>query len=156
YELVFGLVLVDRIAFDQPVVRIGALRILVKRLHIRVRRGAVQVEVILLYILAMDALIAGESEWSLLENRILPVPERKCKAEVLPFVANPQQPVFAPAVHTRAGMVVGKVIPGRTVVAVVFAHGAPGPLAQVRAPELPIGDSLAGLSKPLLFLCHGF
>ena len=53
------------------------LRILVQELHVRVRRRAVQIEVALLDVLAVVALMAGQAEEALLEDRIPSVPERE-------------------------------------------------------------------------------
>jgi hypothetical protein len=45
--------------------------------------------------------------------------------------------VFAPAVGTRAGVVVGKVIPGISTFAIVLADRAPLPLTEIGPPLLP-------------------
>src|SRR5262249_5481126 len=52
-------------------------------------------------------------------------------------VAKARQAVLAPAVSTRARLIVREVIPGGAMGAVVLAHGPPLALAQVRSPELP-------------------
>ena len=53
------------------------LRVLVEHLHVRVGRRAVEVEVVLLDVLAVVPLAVGEAEQPLLEDRILAVPERE-------------------------------------------------------------------------------
>ena len=50
------------IGLDQLVIRIGGLRILVEIFQIGVRRSAVQVEVVLLHVLAVIALAVGQPE----------------------------------------------------------------------------------------------
>jgi len=76
-----------------------------------VRRRAVEVEVVLFYVLAVVALAVGEAEEPLLENGVLSVPEGESKAEVLFIVGNAGDAVLAPAVGARAGVVMGKEIP---------------------------------------------
>src|SRR5437764_987719 len=58
----------------QVVVRKRALRILVERTHIRMRRRGVEVEVVLLDIFAVVALISGDPEQPLLEDWIGLIP----------------------------------------------------------------------------------
>src|SRR5262249_39509619 len=98
----------------------------------------VEIEVAFLAVLAMIAFRAGQTKQALLEDRILAVPQRQGKAQAALPVADPQQAVLAPAVGAAAGVVVGQVAPGRSVRRVVFAHGAPLALGQVRPPALPI------------------
>ena len=96
---------------DDLVVRVGALRILVEVLHVRVRRRAVEIEVVLLHVLAVIPLAVGQTEQPLLKDRILAVPERQSEAKPLPVVAEARQSVFAPAVGARARLVVAEVVP---------------------------------------------
>jgi hypothetical protein len=50
-----------------------------------------------------------------------------------------------------ASVIVGKVVPGGPIGALVFAHGTPLPLAQVRTPPLPPTRAHGARSKPGLF-----
>ena len=93
-------------------VGIGRLRILVQVLHVRMRRRAVEVEVVLLDILAVIAFAVGQSEQPFLENRVLAVPQGQGEAEPLLVVGDAGQTVFTPAIGSRAGLIVGEVIPG--------------------------------------------
>ena len=93
-------------------VGIGRLRVLVEVLHVRVRRRAVEVEVVLLHVLAVVAFAVGQPEEPLLEDRILAVPQGQREAEALLVVGDAGEAVFAPAVGARAGLVVGEVVPG--------------------------------------------
>ena len=77
----------------------------------------------------MVALRAGEAEDPLLQDRVAAVPQRDGEAEGLAVVADTGETVLAPAIGAGAGVVVRKEVPGRTVGAVVLAHGAPSPLA---------------------------
>ena len=151
-QLVFGLV-----ARASPVglyqVRIGilALRILVEVLHVRVRRRAVDVEVVLLHILAVVALAVGEPVQALLQDGITTVPQCQREAQLLLVVAQSAEPVLAPLVRARARMVMREVVPGIAVFAVILADRAPLPLAQVGPPLLPGDLPFARLVQPLLF-----
>src|SRR5512147_1094630 len=58
------------ILLDQPFIRIGGLRILVEISQIAVTRGGVEVEVVLLDVLAAIALRPGQPEGAFLEERI--------------------------------------------------------------------------------------
>jgi len=79
-----------------------------------VGRRAVEVEVVLLDVLAVVALAVGEPEEALLEDGILPVPQRQRKAQVLFVIGKAGDAVLAPAVGARARMIVGEEIPGVT------------------------------------------
>ena len=134
---------------DEVVVGIGRLRILVEVLHVRVGRRAVEVEVVLLDVLAVIALAVGQAEQAFLEDRVLAVPQGQREAEPLLVVGDAGQAVLAPAVGARAGLVVGEVVPGVAALAVVLADGAPLPLAEVRPPLLPGNLLLAGFFESL-------
>jgi len=71
----------------------------------------IQIEVVLLDILAVIALAVGESEQALFDNGILAVPQREREAEKLLVIADPADPVFAPAIGPAASMVVGERFP---------------------------------------------
>ena len=139
------------IGLHQLIIRVGRLRILVEILHVRVRRRAVEVEVILLDVLAVIALAVGQAEQPLLEDGILPVPEREREAEALLVVGDAGQAVLAPVIGARARLVVAEVIPGVAVLAVVLAHGAPLAFAEVGPPFLPGSLLLASLFQSFLF-----
>ena len=58
-----------RLVSHEVVVGIGRLRVLVEILHVRVRRRRVEIEVVLLDVLAVVALAVGQAEQPLLEDR---------------------------------------------------------------------------------------
>jgi len=122
------------VANDNLLVRVCLLRVFVQVLHVRVSRGTVEVEVILLDVLAMIAFAVGQPEHALLEDRVVAVPQRQRETQALPVVTDTGNAVLAPAVGARARLIVTEVIPGISVLAVVLADSAPLPLAQVRAP----------------------
>ncbi len=117
-------------------------------------RRAVEVEVVLLHILAVVALAVGQSEEPLLENRILSVPQGQRKAEPLLVIGNAGDAVFAPAISPRAGMIVGEEIPGVTILAIVLADGAPLAFAQVGPPFFPRNALFSRCLQPQMFLAH--
>ena len=99
---------------------------------------AVEVEVIFLHVLAVIALVAGQAEQALLQNGVAFVPQGQGKTDGLLAVADSRQTVFIPAIGARAGVIVRQVFPGVAVRAVVFADRAPGALAEVGPPALPV------------------
>src|SRR5688572_5345777 len=101
------------------------------------RRRRVEVEVVFLHVLAMIAFAVREAEQPLLDDGIAAVPERHCEAEALMVIADPGEPVLAPAVGARARMVVREVVPGVAGFAVVLANCPPLPLGEVGSPFLP-------------------
>jgi len=90
-----------------------------------VRRGAVEVEVIFLHILAMIAFVAGQPEETLFEDGIRPVPEREAEADELVAVADRGEAVLVPAISARAGVIVRKIFPRLSSRAVVLAPPFP-------------------------------
>ena len=135
---------------DEIVVRICRLRILVKILHVRMRRRAVEVVVVLLHILAMIAFAVGQAEEPFLEDRILAVPQGERKTEPLLVVRNAGKAVLAPAVGARSGLIVAEIVPGIAILAVVLADGSPLPLAQIRPPFSP-GNIVDDRLRPGVF-----
>ena len=85
----------------QLIIRIGGLRILVEVLHVGMGRRGIQVEVVLLEVLAVIALAVGQPERALFEDGVLPIPECEGKAEPLPVVGDAGQAVLAPVVRAR-------------------------------------------------------
>ena len=140
---------------DQVGVGERRLRVLVEVLHVRVGRRAVEVEVVLLDVLAVIALAVGQAEEALLEDRVLAVPQGQGEAKPLLVVGDAGQAVLPPAVGARAGLVVGEVVPGVAALAVVLAHRAPLALAEVGPPRLPGYGSLPSLFEAKVFCRHG-
>ena len=97
----------------------------------------IEVEVILLHILPVVAFAVGQTEEPLLEDRDLFHSTGRARNRAADVVGNAGQAVFAPAVGARARLVVGEIIPGVAVLAVILPHRSPLPLAQVGPPLLP-------------------
>src|SRR5690348_6912480 len=95
------------------------------------RRRRIQVEPVLFRVLAVVALVAGQAEDALLEDRVLAIPERQCEAKRLSVVTDAGEAILVPSIRARASVVVRKKLPGGAVVAVVLAHGPPAAFAQV-------------------------
>jgi hypothetical protein len=152
-QLVLGLSAVaTRVFGSQRLVRERRLRVLVQPLHVGVRRRGVEVEVVLLHVLAVIAVGAGHTEQPLLEDRVTLVPERDGEAEPGVVVADTGQAVLAPPVGARARVIVGEVLPGGSVGAVVLPDRAPLTLAQVGPPPPPVNAPPQGLPEPALLL----
>src|SRR5262249_24440833 len=96
-----------------------------EELHVGVSRRRVEVEVVLLSVLAVISLVPGETEETLLQDGVAPVPERQGEAEPSVVVGNPGDPVFAPPVRPRPRVIVREEFPDRAVRAVVLADGSP-------------------------------
>src|SRR6185437_2317430 len=101
------------------------------------RRRRIEIEIVFLHVLAVVPLAVGQPEQPFLEDRVFAVPERERRAEVLVLVANPGKAVFAPAIRSRAGLIVREVLPSISAVAVILAHGPPLPFAEIRPPVFP-------------------
>ena len=146
-QLVLRVVLAaPRVLLDKVTVRVLALRVVVAPPVPRMTGGRVEVPPVLLGVLSMVSLVAGQAEDPLLEDRVPAVPEGEPQAQASLHVGEARQPVLPPAVGARPGMVMGQVLPGGAARAVVLAHGAPLALAEVGAPEIPVPS----LAQPVL------
>src|SRR5204863_3156772 len=105
----------------------------------------------LLDVLAVVALLVGQAEEALLEDRVFAVPEGQGEAQAAFAVGQAEQAVFAPAVGPAVGVVEGEVVPGAAVGRVVLADGGPLALAEVRAPALPVPGAAGVLLQPAGF-----
>src|SRR5262249_47770216 len=91
-ELELGLVTpAPRVFLDEPRVRKGTLRVAIEAPQVRARRCRVEVVVDLLHVLAVIALVAGEPEEPLLQDRVAAVPQRQREAEAPLAVADPEE-----------------------------------------------------------------
>ena len=119
------------------------LRILVEAFHVAVRRRVIQVEVAFLDVFAVVAFVVGQTEEPLFEERVATVPKREREADVLMSIAEPGEAVLVPAVGAGSRVIVGKILPGSRVAAVVFADRPPGASGKVRTPATPSLDAPA-------------
>jgi hypothetical protein len=116
---------------------------------------AIEVEVILLDVLAVIALAIGQAKKAFLYDRIFAVPQRHRKAQQLLIVRYSGEPVLAPTVRPRTRLIMAEIVPGIAVFAVVFAHGSPLSLGQVRTPRFPRHPRGSRFLQPSL-LCNDF
>ncbi len=147
----FRIVLAAAIVFDKLAIRKRTLRIFVEILHIGMCWRRIQIKVIFLYVLAVISFAAGKSEKPLFQNRVVAIPKRERETGGLMAVRDAAESVFAPAIRTRARLVMRKIIPSRAVLAIVFAHRAPLAFAEIRPPALPVALAVARFLEPLLF-----
>src|SRR4029077_7868365 len=103
----------------------------------RMGGSRIQVKILLLDVLAMIPFGVREPEQALLQNGIRAVPQCERQAHQLFGIGYARDSILAPSIGAAARMVVRKVFPGGAVGAVVLAHGAPLPFAQIRTPVLP-------------------
>ncbi len=91
------------VGLDQLAVRECQLGVLVEVPHVGMCRRAVEVEVVLLDVLAVVPLRVGEAEQAFLEDRIAPVPEREREAERLLVVGDSGRGRPRPSGTRRSG-----------------------------------------------------
>jgi hypothetical protein len=96
-----------------------------------------------------------QPEHAFLEDWVAAVPRCKRKAEQLLFIADAGDAILAPVIRAGSGLVMGEIVPGLSILAVVLSNRSPLPLAQVRTPFSPFGRTIAGFLQPGSFLCHG-
>ena len=117
-------------------------------------RGGIEIVVALFDVFPVVALVPSETEEALFENGILAIPQRRGKAQSAFAIGPPIEPVLAPAVNTRARVIVWKLRPAMPVWGIIFPHRPPLSLAQIWPPSEPILCALAVLDQPLLFDGH--
>src|ERR1700674_5859856 len=117
-------------------------------------RRRVEVEPVVLGVLAVVPLRSGEAEDAFFQDRVAAVPKGEREAEGLAIVADASEAVLVPAIGSRAGVLVGEEVPGGAVGAVILPYGAPGPLAEVGTPALPGRPALGYLVEAVLFRGH--
>ena len=107
-------------------------------------------EVRLLDAFAMIALGIGQAKQSLLQKRVLPVPDGEGNVLQPMGVCHSCDPVFTPTVRSRPRVVVRKMAPRITIVRVVFSNCSPLSFTQIGAPSLPVPASFSLLLQTLL------
>src|SRR5262249_29642839 len=154
-ELVLGLLgVAPRACLDQLRVRKRDLRVPVEHPRVRVRRQVVEVEVVLLHVLAVVPLPIRQAEQPLLQDRIAGIPQRNAETHMLIATAEAGQAVFTPAIGAAPSVIVWKVVPRAAIGAVVLAYCAPGPLAEVRPPPLPVRGAGCRRRQPFVLGAH--
>src|SRR5262249_33117486 len=113
-------------------------------------RGAVEIVVQLLDVLAVIAFAVGQAKEPLFEDWVLAVPQGEPETPEQMLVAKPREPVLTPAVRSAARMIVREIVPGSAVRTVILAHRAPLPVAEIGPPFTP-GAAGAGVFEPSSF-----
>ncbi len=139
------------VRLNQVVIGEGRLGILVQVFHVRVGRRVIEVKVVLLDILTVIAFAVVEAEQSFLQDRVAAVPQRQGETEQLLVVADARESILTPAIRSGPCLVVGQVLPGIAVLAVVLPDRTPLPLAQIGPPLFPGNSSYPALLKPMCF-----
>src|SRR6266704_3747061 len=130
------------------------MRIFIQVFHIAVGRCIVKVVVVLFDVFSVVALWPGQPKEAFFQNSIMLVPERQCETDLLVAVAYSRYSVFTPTIGPGARVIVGQVIPGGAIGAVVLAHSAPGALTHIRSPAFPVDGTLSRLGKSLVLCCR--
>ncbi len=138
------------VLFDQFVVRECGLRILIKHPHVGMRWRAVEIVIEFLDVFAVIALLIGQPEQPLLQDRVALVPQGDREAQVKMIVAKPADAVFAPAIGPAARVIVREVFPCVAIGAVILAHRPPLAIADIGTPAPPL-DAVAGFRQPASF-----
>jgi hypothetical protein len=147
HELIFRLgAVAPPVHRNEVVIGEGPLRVVIAPPLPGVARQRIQVPPVFLYVLAMVALLTGQAEGPLLQDRVVLVPQGQRQAQPLLDVAEPGQAVLPPPVGAGSGVIVRQVVPGLAVRAVVLPDRAPLPLAGVGPPPVPV----TGLAQPVL------
>src|SRR3954464_13239300 len=113
-------------------------------------RSAVEVEVVLLDILAVITLAVRHTKESFLQDGIAPIPHSDREAELLLIVRDSGEPILPPTVGTRAGLIMREVIPGISIMTIVFAHRSPLSLTQIRTPLFPRNPGFSSIVQACL------
>src|SRR6516165_5011066 len=117
------------------------------------RWGRVEIEVVLLDVLAVVTLAIGEAKEAFFDDRISSIPKCQREAQTLLLVGEASQTVLAPMVGARTRLIMAEVAPRVAIVAVVLAHGPPLALRQIGTPLLPRNFLLPCLLQSPLFRC---
>ena len=89
------------------------------------RWSRVEVEVVLLDVLAVVALTIGEPKEAFLDDRISSIPKCEREAQSLLLIREASQAVLAPMVGARTRLILAEVAPCVTIVAIILAHLSP-------------------------------
>src|SRR5205814_469365 len=111
------------------------------------RRRRVEVVIELLHVLAVIALRAGQTEESLLQNRIFAVPECEREAKPALSIRNTKQAVFAPAIRAAPRVIVRKIVPAISARRIIFANRRPLSFREVRTQRFQLRSREASSAR---------
>src|SRR5258708_39785873 len=145
-QLIFGHAApASAILLYQVSIGILGLGIFIQVFHIAMGRSVVKVVVVLFDVFPVVALWPGQPKEAFFQDRIAPVPERQCEADLLVAVAYSRYSVFTPTVGPVALVIVRQAIPVGAIWTVVLAHISPGALTHIRPPAFPVDRALLRL-----------
>src|SRR6266513_215302 len=145
------------IGLHQVSIRELRLWIFVEILHVGMSRRAVEIEAVLLYIFTVVSFAVRQSEKAFLQDGVFAVPQAQGKAKILLVVGNACEPVFSSAIRSRPRLIVGEIVPGITILAVILSNRAPLTFTRVGSPFSPWQTLNARFLKTLRLrtLIHG-
>src|SRR5262249_38932813 len=110
-----------------------------------VRRRRIEVVVDLLDILAMIRLGVRQSEQTLLQDRVLPIPQGEPQTKALLLIAQPRDAILAPAIRAAPRVIVREVFPRRSAPRIILPNRPPLALAEIGSPQTPGRREIHGL-----------
>ncbi|NLW77435.1 MAG: hypothetical protein GXY18_13590 [Methanomicrobiales archaeon] len=89
------------------------------------RRTVVEVEIQFFDVFTMIAFFSIESVQTLLEDGVFSVPERWTEADPASGIRQTADTIFTPSIHPASRMIVGKIAPRRSIMAVILTNRTP-------------------------------
>src|SRR5262249_50410821 len=126
------------VLFNQLRVWKFCLRIFVESLLIGMRGRGIQIEVALFDIFAVVPLVIRETKEALLQNRILPIPERGRESQTALSITETKKAIFAPTIYAAARVIVWKVFPAISICRIILTHRPPLAFRKIRSPSAPV------------------
>ena len=102
------------VLLKQPFVGKSLLWVAIQTPHVGVRGRRVEVVVEFFYVLTVVALVVGQAEHALLQDRVLAVPQGQGEAQPALAVGQSEDAVLAPAICSAAGLVMREIAPSTT------------------------------------------
>ena len=110
------------------------LRVFVQVFHVVVSGRIVQIVVEFLDVLAVISFGITKPEKTFFQHLVFPVPERYREAQVLKEIGDAAETVLAPEIGPAMSLVVGEIMPGIAIGAIIFSYCSPLSLTQIRSP----------------------
>jgi hypothetical protein len=110
------------VRLDQVVIGKLGLGVLVQILHVGMRGRAVKVEVVFLDIFTVVALTVRQTEQTLFKDGVLAIPKGHAEAQKLLVIAYAGKTILPPVIGTGSGLIMTEIVPGISVLAVVFPY----------------------------------
>src|SRR5205814_1210582 len=99
---------------------------------------------------------AGQTEETLFENGVAPVPQGQRETQTALPVRDAEQFILAPVVRSAARVVMGEIVPRIAPRRIILAHRGPLPFSKVGTPTSPVLFTTRGfVETQFLFGFHG-